>query len=275
MAGESENKQMTELLRVDRVKVSRGGSVILNDVSWTVSGSERWVIMGANGSGKTSLLGVLTGLMIPTSGNVTMLGRTFGEHDWSVLKKQVSLVSSSVRQMVNEDELALEVIASGLFGQINYWGRLKPDEVAIAKKVGATVGCGKILLRPWAVLSQGERQRVLIGRALIANPKLLILDEPCAGLDPAAREQFVHFLDGLARKKGGPGLVLVTHHVEEITPGFSHVLGLREGRVTASGPATEVLTSEILSKLFNAPVQVHFNEGRYTLDVHARSRRAI
>jgi iron complex transport system ATP-binding protein len=125
------------------------------------------------------------------------------------------------------------------------------------------------------VLSQGERQRVLIGRALIANPQLLILDEPCAGLDPAAREQFVHFLDGLARKKAGPGLVLVTHHVEEITPAFTHVLGLREGKVSASGTVTEVLTSKNLGKLFDAPVELRVSEGRYTLDVRARARRAI
>jgi ABC-type molybdenum transport system ATPase subunit/photorepair protein PhrA len=144
--------------------------------------------------------------------------------DWSHLKRVVSLVSSSVRQMVNEDELAVEVIASGLHGQINYWGRLKPEEISQAEKVGRSVGCAAVLGRPWAVLSQGERQRVLIGRALIANPELLILDEPCAGLDPAAREQFLSFLDQLAVKKNGPALILVTHHVEEITPGFTHVL---------------------------------------------------
>lgn len=264
-----------DILKVENIKVVRGGTTVLRHVTWQMLPGQRWVIMGANGSGKTSLLSVLTGFLVPTEGNMSLLGQVYGEDDWSHLKRVVSLVSSSVRQMVNEDELAVEVIASGLHGQINYWGRLKPDEISAAEKVGRTVGCGKILHRPWAVLSQGERQRVLIGRALIANPRLLILDEPCAGLDPAAREQFLSFLDELAQKKNGPALILVTHHVEEITPSFTHVLGLRDGRVVLNGTKEACLTSAQLSLLFDAEVTVSEEVGRYGLTIKPRARRAI
>lgn len=264
-----------EILNVEKVRVVRGGTVVLSDVTWSMQRNERWVIMGANGSGKTSLLSVLTGLLVPTRGEIQLLGRVYGVDDWSHLKRVVSLVSSSVRQMVNDEELAVEVIASGLHGQINYWGRLKAEEISHAEKIGRSVGCAAVLGRPWAVLSQGERQRVLIGRALIADPELLILDEPCAGLDPAAREQFLSFLDQLAIKKNGPALILVTHHVEEITPAFTHVLGLRNGRVLAKGTKGEVLDGKTLSALFNAEVQVHEDSGRYGLTVKARARRTI
>jgi iron complex transport system ATP-binding protein len=129
--------------------------------------------------------------------------------------------------------------------------------------------------RPWAVLSQGERQRVLIARALMARPRLLILDEPCAGLDPVAREHFLHFLDRMARSEAAPSLVLVTHHVEEITRVFTHALLLREGAVVAAGPRLGTVTSVRLTRMFGAPVRLRRRDGRYTLAVPGRSRRAM
>ncbi len=258
---------MKELLGVEGLRVTRGGTVVLDEVTWRVQAGERWVIMGANGSGKTSLLAVLTGLLVPTEGAVHVLGKVYGEDDWSGLKRVVSLVSSSLRQMVQDAETALEVVASGLYGQVNFWGKFTRADMLAARKMAQLVRVEEILDRPWAVLSQGERQRVLIGRALIAQPQLLILDEPCAGLDPAAREQFLTFLDRLARTRRGPAIVLVTHHVEEITPAFTHVLGLRQGRVCMAARKEAALTQEMMSRLFAAQVKVTLCDGRYGLEI--------
>jgi iron complex transport system ATP-binding protein len=267
--------ELKDLLAVENLSVTRGGTPVLRHVSWRMLPGERWVIMGANGSGKTSLLSVLTGLLVPTEGSVQVLGNVYGVDDWSHLKKVVSLVSSSLRQLVQDEETALEVIASGRYGQLNFWGRLTAEDKAAAGKIARLVRAEPILARPWAVLSQGERQRVLIGRALIAQPQLLILDEPCAGLDPAAREQFLVFLDHLASQAKGPAIVLVTHHVEEITPAFSHVLGLKDGRVLMAAPKAETLQSDVLSRLFSAPVEISRHHGHYELKVVARRGRAM
>jgi iron complex transport system ATP-binding protein len=264
-----------DLLSVSGLGVTRGGTVVLRDVTWSMKPGERWVIMGANGSGKTSLLSVLTGLLVPTTGDVQVLGQVYGEDDWSHLKRVVSLVSSSLRQMVQDHETALEVIGSGRYGQVNFWGKFTRADIDAARKVARLVRAEPILDRPWAVLSQGERQRVLIGRALIAKPQLLILDEPCAGLDPAAREQFLVFLDQLARQARGPAIVLVTHHVEEITPAFTHVLGLKGGRILLADRKETVLQSKVLSKLFSAPVEISYKDDHYELKVAARRGRAM
>jgi len=223
------------VLELSGLRVRRGQVEILRDVSWCVERGQHWVILGANGSGKTSLLSALTGYLTPSEGEVFLLGERFGHSDWRELRKHIGLVSSSVRQMMAEAEPALETVVSGKYAMIDFWGRTtRPDRVA-AMRLLRQVECAYLADRPWQVLSQGERQRVLIARALMAKPQLLILDEPCAGLDPAAREQFLQFLQRLGRGKNSPTLVLVTHHVEEIMPVFSHVLVLKSGRVLAGG----------------------------------------
>ena len=211
------------------LRIERDGTVILRDVNWRVQRGEHWVILGANGSGKTSLLSALTGYLMPTSGEISVLGETYGESDWRELRKQIGLVSSSVRQMMADDEPALETVASGKYAMIGFWGRLSRTDKAKAQQLLRQVECEYLAARPWGVLSQGERQRVLIGRALMARPRILILDEPCAGLDPAAREHFLQFIQRLGAQKNSPTLVLVTHHVEEMMPVFSHVLILKNG----------------------------------------------
>src|ERR1039458_3920090 len=182
------------VLSVSNLRIERGGTVILDDVNWRVQRGEHWVILGANGSGKTSLLSALTGYLMPTSGEISVLGETYGESDWRELRKKIGLVSSSVRQMMADDEPAGETVASGKYAMIDFWGRVTRTEKAQALKLLRQVECEYLAERPWRVLSQGERQRVLIGRALMAKPRVLILDEPCAGLDPAAREHFLQFL---------------------------------------------------------------------------------
>jgi iron complex transport system ATP-binding protein len=253
------------ILSVTGLSIERGGTAILRDVDWRVQRGEHWVILGANGSGKTSLLSALTGYLMPTRGEISVLGETYGHSDWRELRKKIGLVSSSVRQMMSDDEPALETVASGKYAMIDFWGRVTRTEKSRALKLLRQVECEYLADRPWRVLSQGERQRVLIGRALMARPRVLILDEPCAGLDPAAREHFLHFVQRLGAKKNSPTLVLVTHHVEEIMPVFSHVLLLKNGQVLASGDKMAALNARNLSEAFNARMKLRRAGERYGL----------
>lgn len=263
------------VLDIRGLTIVRDGTVILRDLSWRVEPGQHWVVLGANGSGKTSLLAALTGYLMPTSGEITLLGQRYGETDWRALRTRIGLVSSSVRQMMADSEPALFTVASGKHAMIDFWGTPSRADRARAKELLALTECVHLADRPWAVLSQGERQRVLIGRALMARPELLILDEPCAGLDPVAREHFLQFLGRLARTPDGPTLVFVTHHVEEITPVFTHALLLRAGAVTASGGLRRTLTSERLGELFGGACTLSRSAGRHSLRVRSRTSRAM
>ena len=258
------------ILEISRLKIQRGGTVILDEVSWRVERGQHWVILGANGSGKTSLLSALTGYLMPTAGEIFFLGKNYGRSDWRELRKQIGIVSSSVRQMMADDEPALETVVSGKYAMIDFWGRVSRTDRAGALKLLRQVECAHLAERPWGVLSQGERQRVLIGRALMAKPRVLILDEPCAGLDPAAREHFLQFLQRLGQKKNAPTLILVTHHVEEIVPVFSHVLILRKGKVLAAGKKSAALAAKNLSLAFVAKLKLRFKSGRYAMAVASK-----
>jgi iron complex transport system ATP-binding protein len=231
---------------------------------------EHWVILGANGSGKTSLLSALTGYLTPTAGAIMALGRRYGRSDWRELRKRIGLVSSSIRQLMANDEPALETVISGKYAMIDFWGRSTAPDRPRAGRILRQIECAHLAQRPWLVLSQGERQRLLIGRALMPKPLLLILDEPCAGLDPAAREHFLQFLQRLGRRKRSPTLVLVTHHVEEIMPVFSRVLVLKAGKILAAGNKAEVLSSALLAKAFDTPMRLHHQDGRYSLKAGPR-----
>jgi len=255
------------VLDVTGLSVTRSGTRVLRNLTWRVERGEMWTILGPNGSGKTSLLSCLTGFLNPTAGCITVLGETYGESDWIGLRRRIGIVSSSLRRMVDDDETALSVIGSGLSGQINYWGRLTRPEATAARRIARQIRCTAVLDRPWAVLSQGERQRVLIGRALMPDPALLILDEPCAGLDPLARQRFLHFIQQLATQRRGPALVFVTHHLEEIPPACTHILALRAGRAVAAGTCLEVLTAPVLTKVFGAPVSVRKRSAQWEMHV--------
>ena len=263
------------VLEVSRLSIRRGKTHILRGLNWRVRPGEHWTILGANGSGKTSLLSALSGYFMPTDGEITVLGQRFGETDWRELRKHIGLVSSSVRQMMADDEPALETVISGRKAMIDFWGRVTRADRARGMRLLRQVECAHLAERPWLVLSQGERQRVLIGRALMGNPRLLILDEPCAGLDPAAREHFLQFLERLGQKHNAPTLVLVTHHVEEIMPVFSHVLILKAGRVLAAGRKKGTLKAAVLSEAFGAPIRLTKKSGRYQLTVARTSGRAV
>ncbi len=266
-----EGKQ--NVLRLEGVRIERDQCLILEDVDWTVRKGEHWVILGANGSGKTSLLRALAGYFMPTAGEIFLLGKQYGRADWREVRLRVGIVSSAVRQMMADAERALFSVVSGKYAMIDYWGEPETADRRRAERILRQVECGHLAARSWACLSQGERQRVLIGRALMARPSLLVLDEPCAGLDPGARENFLLFLERLGRRRNAPTLVLVTHHVEEITPVFTHVLMLREGRVLCSGQRRRVMSSRHLSALFGAAATLRSRNGRYVLSVKACSSR--
>ena len=266
---------MPPILSVRELSIRRDGTRILDGVSWTVQRGEHWVILGANGSGKTSLLSALTGYLSPTSGDVSVLGQTFGESDWRELRKHVGLVSSSVRQMMADHEPALTTVISGKYAMIDYWGAIKRADRLTGARILKQIEATHLAERRWEVLSQGERQRILIGRALMAKPRLLILDEPCAGLDPVAREHFLAFLQRLGTQRGAPALLFVTHHVEEIMPVFTHTLLLRGGRVLGSGAKKDVRTSAQLAPVFGAKLRLTRAAGRYALRVTSHSRAVV
>jgi iron complex transport system ATP-binding protein len=265
----------TPILKVSGLSVHRGRTVILRDIHWQVQRRQHWAVLGANGSGKTSLLSALTGYLTPSGGAVQLFNQTYGESDWRELRKGVGLVSSSIRQLIHEDDTALEVVISGKDATIGFWHEPKPLDKRQGLSLLRQIECEEVADRSWSVLSQGERQRVLIGRALMAKPALLILDEPCAGLDPVARERFLSFVQRLASSRKSPTLILVTHHVEEIMPALSHVLMLKQGSVFCAGPKRNVMTSANFTHLFDQTIRVVRRAARYELQLTHRSRKVI
>lgn len=263
------------LIEVRNLSIHRGSRRILHKINWIILPGEHWVILGANGSGKTSLLASLTGYLFPSSGEISVLGETFGESDWRDLRRHVGIVSSAIRDRIEDSENILDAVISGKEAVINTWESSTPSERKEAMKILKLVEGQHLANQVWGTLSQGERQRILIGRALMAHPKILILDEACAGLDPVARENFLQFLDRLTSIPSPPTLIFVTHHLEEIKPVFNHILMLRAGEVLASGPLKTCITSALLTKMFDAPINVQKRGVKYILSITARNDVAV
>jgi iron complex transport system ATP-binding protein len=256
---------MAPILSVENLTIHRGDAHLVRGIDWSVHRGEHWVILGANGSGKTSLLRALGGYLTPSEGAVHLLGETFGEADWRELRTRLGFVSASIAQLLHDEDTALEIVAGGRQAMMGFWGNLPADDRAAARRLLRNLFASALAAKPWQILSQGERQRVLIARALMARPKLLLLDEPCAGLDPVARERFLAFLQDLGSHSGTAPMVLVTHHVEEILPVFTHALVLRAGRTLASGPIREVITERTLREAFDGPVRLARRGGRFQM----------
>lgn len=255
--------------------LDRGDKHILNCLNWRIEAGEHWVVLGPNGSGKTSLIASLTGYKSPTSGEIHVLGDTFGENDWFQLRKQIGLVSSALDKLMANEEPVLETIVSGKYAMIDLWQEPNVRDKRAARVILKRIECLHLANRPWAKLSQGERQRALIGRALMSKPRLLMLDEPCAGLDPVAREHFLQFLGRLGNQRNTPTIVLVTHHVEEIIPAFTHALLLRNGKDIAQGPVSKTLTSKFLTTAFNCQVDIYRRNERYWLTVQPENKKVM
>jgi iron complex transport system ATP-binding protein len=263
---------MTPLVSVTNLSIHRAGIGILNGINWTIEPGQHWVILGANGSGKTALLRALTGYMTPTCGQITVLGEEYGASDWRELRKRIGVVSSSIAHLVHDEDTGVEIVAGGSHAMIGFWGKISRSEERSAKRLLSLLRVLQASERCWQVLSQGERQRVLIARAMGTRPVILILDEPCAGLDPVARERFLSDLSTLAQKKSAPALVFVTHHIEEIVPEFTHLLALRHGRIAFAGPKSRGLDSEIVSSIFETRLVVRRSGRRYYLATPAKTK---
>ena len=259
------------VFEMEDVSVSRNGRKILNGINLTVERGQHWVILGGNGSGKTSLLNVLMGYLTPTTGEVQMRGRedavNSASGNWDDWRKRIGFVSSSISQLIDPSETGVEIVISGRHAMVNYWQKSDdPNELKAAEKTLDKVNCGYLRDQPWTTMSQGERQRILIGRALLAQRmEVLVLDEPCAGLDPVAREHFLNFIQELTEKGSFRSLLLVTHHVEEIIPAITHALVLKDGEAIAQGEKRRSLNSFSLSHAFGAEVKLRSRLGRYRL----------
>jgi iron complex transport system ATP-binding protein len=246
------------------VTLQREGVAVLRGIDWRVRVGERWVVLGPNGSGKTTLLQVAAARLWPTAGTVEILGARLGTVDVRTLRPRVALVSGAVTRQLRSDMAARDVVVSGRHGALEtWWNRYTDEDWEKADELLALGGVRPIGDRPFGVISEGERQQVLLARALMSEPELLLLDEPFAGLDLGARERLLVRLTAVAADPGSPPIVLVTHHCEEIPPGFTHGGLVSEGELIASGPLTEVITSERVSACFGLPVTVGCTDGRW------------
>jgi iron complex transport system ATP-binding protein len=251
-------------LALNGVTVRRDGIPVLTGIDWRVDVSDRWVVLGPNGSGKTTLLQVAAARLWPTEGTVEILGSRLGRVDVRMLRPRVALVSGAVTRQLRSDLSARDVVVSGRYGALEtWWNRYETEEWEKADRLLARGGVSEIGDRPFGVISEGERQQVLLARALMSDPELVLLDEPFAGLDLGSRERLLVQLAALAADRDAPPIVLVTHHCEEIPPGFTHGGLVRRGTLMASGPLRDVVTSEQVSACFELPVSVGNTAGRW------------
>jgi iron complex transport system ATP-binding protein len=256
---------MTSVLDLQDVSIRRGTTTILDQVSWTVREGERWVVLGRNGAGKTTVLQVASGRMHPSSGTADLLGQRLGRVDVFELRPRIGLASAALAERIPASEQVRDVVLTAAYGMTGRWRETyEAVDESRAQDLMAAFGVDRLADRRYGTLSEGERKRVQIARALMSDPELLLLDEPAAGLDLGGREELVSALAELAADRRSPVLVLVTHHVEEIPPGFTHLLLLRDGKVHAAGPVGQVLTAQTLTDAFGTPLQVERVGDRWT-----------
>ncbi len=264
---------MDPVLELVDVTVRRGTATLLDSVDWAVEEDERWVVLGPNGAGKTTMLQVASAQMHPTAGMVGILGELLGTVDVFDLRPRIGLTSAALAERIPRDERVHDVVVSASYGVIGRW-RERYAELAHARAEALLTEVGVLHLtdRTFGTLSEGERKRVQIARALMTDPELLLLDEPAAGLDLGGREDLVSTLSVLAMDELSPATVLVSHHVEEIPPAFTHGLFLRKGQVVAAGPLEQVMTEEVLSATFGMPLKLWHEDGRWAARRRVRRR---
>jgi iron complex transport system ATP-binding protein len=255
---------MDPVLELADVSIRRGRSALIEGINWTVEEDERWVVLGPNGAGKTTLLQVASAQIHPSTGVVGILGEVLGTVDVFELRPRIGITSAALAERIPRDERVHDVVVSASYRVVGRW-RERYDELdhARAEDLLTEVGAPHLTDRTFGTLSEGERKRVQIARALMTDPELLLLDEPAAGLDLGGREDLVSTLTTLAMDELSPACVLVSHHVEEIPPGFTHVMLLRQGRVVTSGPLERVLTEEAISTTFGMPLKLSHRDGRW------------
>ncbi|MGJ6981140.1 ABC transporter ATP-binding protein [Aestuariimicrobium soli] len=263
---------MSVVVELDGVGVVRGRATLLDDITWSVREGERWVIIGPNGAGKTTLLQILAAQMFPSRGLVGLLGEVLGTVDVFELRPRIGVTSAALADRVPKSEAVDDVVMSASYAVLGRWvEEYDPMDVDRARELMAQMRVDQLANRTFGTLSEGERKRVLIARALMTDPELLLLDEPAAGLDVAGRESLVSTLSEICTDEYAPATVLVTHHLEEIPAGITHALLLKQGRVVTAGPIDEVLTSATMSETFDLELDVEVDRGRWT----ARAARRL
>ncbi len=255
---------MVAVVDLAGVSIVRGGATLIDDLSWRVDESDRWVVIGPNGAGKTTLLQILAAQIHPSSGVAGLLGEVLGTVDVFELRPRIGLTSAALAERIPRGERVHDVVVSASYAVIGRW-REDYDELdhARADELLSSLGIAGLADRTFGTLSEGERKRVQIARALMTDPELLLLDEPAAGLDLTGRESLVRTLGDLAQDPYAPATVLVTHHVEEIPVGITHALLLRRGRVVAEGPLEQTLTAENLKATFDLDLALSQTDGRW------------
>ena len=255
---------MSSVLQLSNVTVVRDRNSILNSVTWTVDSSERWVILGPNGAGKTTLLQIASASMHPSSGTALVLDDQIGRVDLAELRPRIGFASTAMARQVPGDETVLNVVLTAAYSVTGRWNEQYDDvDVRRARRVLAEWKLSDLEDRAFGTLSDGEQKRVQIARSVMTDPELLLLDEPAASLDLGAREELLKLLGGYASAPTAPAIVMVTHHVEEIPPGFTHAMLLKQGAITASGPIDEVLNAANLSLTFGLELRVEKTDDRF------------
>ena len=256
---------MSDVLELVDVSVVRDGRALVEQVSWSVAEGERWVILGPNGAGKTTLLQVASSYLYPSSGTAAILGEKLGGVDVFELRPRIGLAGAAMIDKLPRRQTVLDTVLTAAYGMTATWReQYEQSDESRARLLLDLLGMAEYTGRKFGTLSEGERKRTLIARALMTDPELLLLDEPAAGLDLGGREDLVRRLGALAQDPQAPAMVMVTHHVEEIAPGFTHVLMIRQGRVLTAGPIEDSLTARNLSLCFGLPLTLERHGDRWS-----------
>ncbi|MGB4778721.1 ABC transporter ATP-binding protein [Microbacterium sp.] len=255
---------MPQVLEFADVVVRRNARNIIDHIDWSVTDDQRWVILGPNGAGKTTILQLAATLLHPTTGEVTVLDERLGRTDVFELRPRIGFASSAMARRLPPDETVLDVVLTAAYSVLGRWNEeYEAIDEKRARRVLGEWKLDQLAERTFGTLSEGEQKRVQIARAVMTDPELLLLDEPTASLDLGAREELLSLLGGYAQAQSTPAMIMVTHHVEEIPVGFTHVLLLQGGAVVAQGPLAETLTAENLSATFGMPIALTVAEGRF------------
>lgn len=246
-----------EILSFEQVQFIRQKNALLQDIDWRINAGEDWAVLGLNGAGKSLMLNMISGNLWPTSGKLTVLGEVFGRTSIPDLTKRIGWVSQSLQERIHRDEQAEYIVLSGKFASIGIYQNFSDTDMEEAKQLLISLGAKKLIGKVYQVLSQGEKQIVLIARALMAKPELLILDEPCNGLDLFAREDLLERIKQMKQAAEAPSLLYVTHHTEEILPLLNHVLMIRDGKIFKQGQRDELLTESVLNDFYQRPIAIH------------------
>ena len=264
------------IIELEDVSYIREKNPLLQQINWTINPGEHWAILGLNGAGKTLLLQIITGNLWPSKGKVTVLGEVFGQTSIPELSKRIGWVSTALQVRLRMNETAENIVLSGKFASIGLYQHYTLEELQQAKQVLMSLGAATVIGKTYQQLSQGERQIVLIARALMAKPVLLILDEPCTGLDLFAREELLQRIEQLASEPHAPTILFVTHHTEEIMPFISHIALLKEGHFFKQGPREELLQSALLQAFYQRAIEVTpYSAERYMITQKKKKRILI